>query len=230
MEHHTVPTTVLWDIDGTLVLNAASPGNLYHLALERAVGRDLVLLVGHKHGRTDAGLIAEHVRAHDLDDALIPTVSGHLRDLTDERYHRGERRAPAPGATALVRRFAELGWRNGLLTGNSAHRARVKLAGAGFDVDAFDWEHSYFGDEEVERTGVTTLAAAALAGTRAVIVGDTPRDGEAADAVGIPFVAVATGVYDVAALRATSAVAVARDCVQDAQLVEDAIAGLPSLR
>jgi len=41
---------------------------------------------------------------------------------------------------------------------------------------------------------------------------------------------VATGVYDVAALRATSAVAVARDCVQDAQLVEDAIAGLPPLR
>ncbi|OEI70027.1 HAD family hydrolase [Curtobacterium sp. ER1/6] len=230
MEHHTVPTTVLWDIDGTLVLNAASPGNLYHLALERAVGRDLVLRVGHQHGRTDAGLIAEHVRAHDLDDALIPTVSRHLRDLTDERFHRGERRAPAPGAVALVHRFARLGWRNGLLTGNSAHRARVKLAGAGFDVGAFDWEHSYFGDEEVERTGVTTRAAAALAGTRAVIVGDTPRDGEAADAVGIPFVAVATGVYDVEALRATSAVAVARDCVQDAQLLEDAIGAVPPLR
>ncbi|PZF59503.1 HAD family hydrolase [Curtobacterium sp. MCSS17_008] len=230
MEHHTVPTTVLWDIDGTLVLNAASPGNLYHLALERAVGRDLVLKVGHQHGRTDAGLIAEHVRAHDLDDALIPTVSRHLRDLTDERYGRGERRSPAPGAIALVRRFAELGWRNALLTGNSAHRARVKLAGAGFDVDAFDWEHSYFGDEEVERTGVTSRAAAALTGTRAVVLGDTPRDGAAAGAVGIPFVAVATGVYDVDALRATGAVAVARDCVQDAGLLEEAIAGLAPLR
>ncbi len=230
MEHHTVPTTVLWDIDGTLVLNAASPGNLYHLALERAVGRDLALRVGHQHGRTDAGLIAEHVRAHDLDDALIPTVSDHLRDLTDERYGRGERRSPAPGAIALVARFAELGWRNGLLTGNSEHRARVKLQGAGFDLGAFDWEHSYFGDTEVERTGVTAVAAAALSGTRAAIVGDTPRDGEAADAVGIPFVAVATGVYDVDALRRTDAVAVARDCVQDADLLEEAIAALPPLR
>ncbi len=230
MEHHTVPTTVLWDIDGTLVLNAASPGNLYHLALERAVGRDLALRVGHQHGRTDAGLIAEHVRAHEFDDALIPSVSGHLRDLTDERHRRGERRAPAPGAIALVHRFAALGWRNGLLTGNSAHRARVKLAGAGYDVDAFDWTHSYFGDEEVERTGVTARAAAALSGTRAVIVGDTPLDGAAADAVGIPFVAVATGVYDVAALGATSAVAVARDCVQDADVVERAIARLAPLR
>jgi phosphoglycolate phosphatase-like HAD superfamily hydrolase len=230
MEHHPVPTTVLWDIDGTLVMNASSPGNLYHLALERAVGRDLVLRVGHQHGRTDAGLIAEHVRAHDLDDALIPTVSRHLHDLTAERHRSGDRRSPAPGAVALVARFAEIGWRNGLLTGNSAYRARVKLAGAGFDTDAFDWEHSYFGDAEVERTGITARAAAALAGTRAVIVGDTPRDGEAADAVGIPFLAVATGVYDVESLRATGAVTIARNCVDDARLIEDAIAALPPLR
>lgn len=229
MEHHTVPTTVLWDIDGTLVLNAASPGNLYHLALERAVGRDLALRVGHQHGRTDAGLIAEHVRAHDFDDALIPTVSGHLRDLTDERFRAGDHRKPAPGARHLVQRFAELGWRNGLLTGNSEHRARVKLRGAGFDLEAFDWAHSFFGDEEVDRAGVTGRAAAALRGERAVIVGDTPRDGDAADDAGIPFLAVATGVYDVDALRATSAVAVAQDCVRDARLIEDAIAGLAPL-
>ncbi|MFJ3380464.1 HAD family hydrolase [Curtobacterium sp. NPDC090217] len=230
MEHHPVPTTVLWDIDGTLVRNATSPGNLYHLALERAIGRDLPQLVGHQHGRTDAGIIAEHVRAHDLDDGVIPTVSSHLRDLSEERHRAGDHRTPAPGATALVARFAEIGWRNGLLTGNSAYRARVKLLGAGFDVDAFDWEHSYFGDEEIERAGVTALAATALAGTRAVIVGDTPRDGEAADAVGIPFLAVATGVYDVDALRHTNAVAIARDCVTDAALIEDAIAALPPLR
>jgi phosphoglycolate phosphatase-like HAD superfamily hydrolase len=229
MEHHTVPTTVLWDIDGTLVMNASSPGNLYHLALERAVGRDLVLRVGHQHGRTDAGLIAEHVRAHDLDTGLIPIVTTHLRDLTAERHRSGEHRSPAPGAIALVAKFAELGWRNGLLTGNSPYRARVKLEGAGFDVAAFDWEHSYFGDTEVERDGVTARAAAALAGTRAVIVGDTPRDGEAADAAGIPFLAVATGVYEVEALRATGAVAIARNCVDDAQLIEDAIAALPPL-
>ncbi|WP_049973430.1 HAD family hydrolase [Curtobacterium sp. B18] len=97
-------------------------------------------------------------------------------------------------------------------------------------MDAFDWDHSFFGDTEVERTGVTARAAEALAGTRAVIVGDTPRDGEAADAVGIPFLAVATGVYDVEALRATSAVTIARDCVEDARLIEDAIAALPPLR
>lgn len=153
MEHHPVPTTVLWDIDGTLVMNASSPGNLYHLALERAVGRDLTLRVGHQHGRTDAGLIAEHVHAHAFEDTLIPTVSRHLHDLTAERHASGDHRSPVPGAKALLTRFAELGWRNGLLTGNSEYRARVKLTGAGFDADVFDWEHSYFGDTEVERAG-----------------------------------------------------------------------------
>ncbi|MBF4615235.1 HAD family hydrolase [Curtobacterium sp. VKM Ac-1376] len=230
MEHHPVPTTVLWDIDGTLVMNASSPGNLYHLALERAVGRDLTLRVGHQHGRTDAGLIAEHVRAHALEDTLIPSVSRHLHDLTAERQASGVHRSPVPGAKALLTRFTELGWRNGLLTGNSEYRARVKLTGAGFDPGVFDWVHSYFGDTEVERAGVTTRAAAELTGTRAVIVGDTPRDGEAADAAGIPFLAVATGVYDVDALRHTNAVTVARDCQQDAALIEDAIAALPPLR
>jgi phosphoglycolate phosphatase-like HAD superfamily hydrolase len=229
MPDRSTPTYVLWDIDGTLVYNAASPGNLYHQALERTVGHELDLLVGHQHGRTDAGIIAEHLRAHALDAGLRDRVSGHLRDLTTERARTGEHRTAAAGAPALVRRMAALGWRNCLLTGNSAYRARLKLQGAGFDTGVFDWGDSFFGDLEVERTALTALAAKQLRGSRAVILGDTPRDGAAADAAGIPFVAVATGVYDVEALRATSAVAVARDCVEDADLIVAAVADLAPL-
>jgi phosphoglycolate phosphatase-like HAD superfamily hydrolase len=228
-DHREVETHVLWDIDGTLVYNAESPGNLYHRALERTVGHDLELLVGHRHGRTDAGLIEEHLRAHGLDAGLREAVSGHLQDLTRERRDAGEHRTAAIGAAALIGRFSELGWHNGLLTGNSGFRARVKLEGAGYDVSRFDWEHSYFGDEEVERTDVTRRAAAALAGHRAVIIGDTPLDGSAAEAAGIPFVAVATGVYDVDALRRTNAVVVARDCETDADRIIRAIEALPPL-
>ncbi|WP_162236680.1 HAD family hydrolase [Curtobacterium sp. Leaf261] len=224
-----VETVVLWDIDGTLVYNASSPGNLYHLALERTVGHDLEQLVGHQHGRTDAGIIADHLEAHGLDGGLRGTVSGHLQDLSAERSRAGDHRTAAAGVVALVARMAERGWHSGLLTGNSAFRAEVKLRGAGLDVRAFDWEHSYFGEQDVARSDITRRAASALSGRRAVIVGDTPRDGEAADAVGIPFLAVATGVFDVEALRATGAVTVARDCVVDADLILDAIAALPPL-
>jgi phosphoglycolate phosphatase-like HAD superfamily hydrolase len=229
MLDRSTPTYVLWDIDGTLVYNAVSPGNLYHQALERTVGHELDLLVGHQHGRTDAGIIAEHLRAHALDAGLRDRVSGHLQDLTTERARTGEHRTAAAGAASLVSRMAGLGWRNCLLTGNSAYRARLKLDGAGFDTDAFDWGDSFFGEHEVERTGLTALAAKQLRGSRVVILGDTPRDGSAADAAGIPFLAVATGVYDASALAATSAVAVARDCLVDADLIVDAIAALDPL-
>jgi phosphoglycolate phosphatase-like HAD superfamily hydrolase len=229
MQHHPNATFVLWDIDGTLVYNASTPGNLYHNAVERAVGRDLDPLVGHQHGRTDAGLIAEHLKAHQLDAGLRDKVSGHLQDLTAERHEAGDHRLMTVGTVALMARMVALGWHNCLLTGNSAFRAKLKLEGAGFDVSLFDWTHSFFGDEDVERSDLTARAAKELAGSVAVIIGDTPRDGEAAGAVGIPFVAVATGVYDIEALRVTNAVAVARDCAQDADVVVDAIASLAPL-
>jgi phosphoglycolate phosphatase len=63
-----------------------------------------------------------------------------------------------------------------------------------------------------------------------VVVGDTPRDAEAAHAAGIPFVGVATGVHDLATLRATAAVAVVPDCAVGADDLIDAIAALPPLR
>jgi phosphoglycolate phosphatase-like HAD superfamily hydrolase len=229
MQDPTTATYVLWDIDGTLVYNATSPGNLYHRALERTVGQDLDPLVGHQHGRTDAGIIAEHLRAHQLDAGLRDAVNGHLQDLTTERHVAGDHRSAAVGAVELIARMADLGWHNCLLTGNSAYRARVKLDGAGFDTTRFDWDHSYFGDVDVDRTGVTRRAADELRGHRAVVVGDTPRDGEAAGAVGIPFLAVATGVFDVEALRATGAVAVVPNCAAGADAIVDAIAALPPL-
>ncbi|PZF61010.1 HAD family hydrolase [Curtobacterium sp. MCBD17_034] len=222
-------TIVLWDVDGTLVENAAVPGSLYHLALERTVGRDLEQLVGHQHGRTDAGIILEALRAHGLDPELSETVRGHLQRLSEERYRSGERRTPAPGVMALLQRMTDRGWRSALLTGNSAGRARLKLTSAGFDPDAFDWAHSYFGDEDVERQALTRRAAADLRGNRVVVIGDTPRDGTAADAAGIPFIAVATGVHDVDELGRTSAVAVVADCAEGADTLLDAVAALRPL-
>jgi phosphoglycolate phosphatase-like HAD superfamily hydrolase len=220
---------ILWDIDGTLVLNAPSPADLYHSAVERAVERELPVLVEHQHGRTDAGLIADHVRAHGFDEALISPATAHLQDLSEERHRTGARRRQAPGTDALLRRFAKLGWRNALLTGNSQYRAQLKLSGAGFDLGVFDWDDSFFGEVEVERDQVTGRAAGRLSGSCVVILGDTPRDGAAAAAAGIPFFAVASGTYTTDELQNTNALIVARDCVVDAQLLEDAIRSLAPL-
>ena len=141
-------------------------------------------------------------------------VSQRMDELSDAYLTDAARRQAAPGVDEAVRACAAAGWSNGLLTGNSPHRARVKLAGAGIDVDAFDWDRSWFGGRFVRRSDLTAAARGRPGDTTAVILGDTPADGEAADAVGFPFLAVATGAYAEEDLRATSARVVVPDLVE----------------
>ena len=212
---------VLWDVHGTLLYNSAKAGTYYHDAILHAAGvgpaADEPRAV--EHGKTDAQIITERLERWGGDPARFAAVSQRLDELSDAYLTDEARRQAAPGVDAALHAVVQAGWVNGLLTGNSRHRARVKLAGAGVDVDAFDWEHSYFGDRAVVRADLTAAARADLAGSTAVILGDTPADGAAADAVGFPFIAVATGAYESEALRETSAVLVMADLVE----------GLPAL-
>ena len=102
----------------------------------------------------------------------------------------------------------------------------MKLAGAGVDVDAFDWQRSYFGDRAVVRSELTAAARTDLAGLPGVIIGDTPSDGSAAAAAGLHFIAVATGAFDEATLRGTGAVLVVPDLEQGLPAVLAALAEL----
>ncbi|GAA4744760.1 haloacid dehalogenase-like hydrolase [Amnibacterium soli] len=205
--------TVLWDVDGTLLLNSAKAGTFYHDAIREVAGVGPVPGEPHavEHGKTDGQIISERLTRWGGDPALFDAVSRRMDELSDAYLTDAARRRAAPGVDAALHAVAEAGWANGLLTGNSRHRARVKLEGAGLDVDAFDWERSYFGDRYLRRSDLTAAARDDLAGASALILGDTPADGEAADAVGFPFIAVATGVYSAEELRRTSAVLVMQD-------------------
>ncbi|WP_233551306.1 HAD family hydrolase [Amnibacterium setariae] len=225
----TVPSrTVLWDVDGTLLLNSTKAGTFYHDAIREVAGVGPAPDEPHavEHGKTDAQIITERLERWGGDPALFGAVSARMDELSDAYLTDAARRVAAPGVDDALHAVAGAGWTNGLLTGNSRHRARVKLAGAGLDVDAFDWDRSYFGDRFVRRSDLTAAARDDLDGATAVILGDTPADGEAADAVGFPFVAVATGVYSVEDLRATSAVVVVPDLVEGLPLVLEALGRL----
>ena len=204
---------ILWDVDGTLVRNGKDAGNLYHESLERVVGGRIDNRLPNTHGKTDGQIITESLAAHGLDAALHSRALAHLDDLSRERHEAGNHREPCPGALEAVAAAATLGFTNGLLTGNSAARARYKITGAGFDADLFDWGFSYFGDRSPVRSEVTLRARAAVGDARVVIVGDTPNDGVAADAAGMEFIAVATGAFSAADLEATSATLVVDDLV-----------------
>jgi len=202
---------ILWDVDGTLVRNGKDAGNLYHEAIELAAGRAIDNRLPNTHGKTDGQIIEESLASHGLDSELHSSAIAHLDELSRLRHEAGSHREQCPGALAAVVALAELGWTNGLLTGNSGARARFKVTGAGFDADLFDWDHSYFGERARVRTELTGRARAEIGDARVVIIGDTPNDDNAAQFAGMEFVAVATGAFSAEQLRATSAILVVDD-------------------
>jgi phosphoglycolate phosphatase len=103
-----------------------------------------------------------------------------------------------------------------LLTGNYEEAARIKL-------EYFDlWRYfrcGAFGDDAEDRNGLLPKAMAVIRGcggpevapVEIVVVGDTPLDVACAAASGARSLAVATGGYDVDALRAAGADVVMQD-------------------
>jgi phosphoglycolate phosphatase len=223
-----VATTILWDVDGTLLLNSFSAGGeLYHVAVERAVGQELTPPLPRTHGKPDGLILSEILTHFGFDDAAWhERARTALDQLSDERAQAGDRRELAPGVTDALRAMTARGWHNALLTGNSLVRARVKLQGAGLGSESFDWDRSFFGATARDRSDITRAARAALPDETLVIIGDTPRDGEAARAAGLPFIAVATGVFSADELRATGAQLVVADL---AGSLDDVLAAIDAL-
>jgi len=133
------------------------------------------------------------------------------------RLHRARERCGA-GGRALV----------GLLTGNVEHGARLKLRSAGLDPARF--VVGAFGSDSHHRPDLPAVAARhaaqltgrAFSGADIVIVGDTPDDVACCKPMGARSVGVATGFYDVPALRAAGATHVFAD-LTDTQAVLGAL-------
>jgi phosphoglycolate phosphatase-like HAD superfamily hydrolase len=214
-------------VDGTLLLNGGHPGRLYDEAIADVAGVRPAGVRQAEHGKTDAQIITERLVASGLDPQLLPAVAARLDELSEAGSTGPWARRVAPGVEAALDAVAAAGWTSGVLTGNSPARVRFKFAGAGVDAGRFDWRHSYFGDRALTREAITTAARADLGpDVVAVILGDTPSDAAAADAVGFPFLAVATGVFSAEELAATSAVVVVPDLEQGRAAVLDTLGRL----
>lgn len=197
---------VLWDIDGTLL--AAGDGGIahFHKAVSNKSGKkQLPSLVA--HGKTDWQIIREILQEAELDLALAPAVSEELDRLSDV-YLTTARATLLPNVNEVLAQLKGKGIRNGLLTGNSELRSRRKLEGGGVNTTLIDWSAGFFGVRSPVRSALTASAREAHPETRLLIIGDTPFDGLAAKAAGIPFLAVCTGKYDRLAFKDSEAIAV----------------------
>ena len=163
-------------------------------------------------GRTDSWILSDAAAAHAIpshDVARFHDV--YIRHLVRELDQPGPRKGVMPGVRPLLDALVDRpDVYLALLTGNFEEAARVKLAY--FDL----WRYfrcGAFGDAAPDRNGllpkvlarVEACGGPAVAASAAAVIGDTPLDVACAAASGARSIAVATGGYDVAALRASGA-------------------------
>jgi phosphoglycolate phosphatase-like HAD superfamily hydrolase len=224
-----VTKLILFDIDGTLVLTGGAGGRAMARAFEEVFGLQHGMASISMAGRTDAWIVAQMAAHHGV--PCTPEIFEHFHDayighLTEEIHKPGPQKGILPGVREVLEALAAHSRAHlALLTGNFERGARIKL-------EYFDlWRYfaaGAFGDRTHDRNSLlaTALARVAAAGGPAiapaetVIVGDTPLDVAVAVAGGARSLAVATGSYDVAALRASGADVVVEDLMDIERVLE----------
>lgn len=224
---------VFFDIDGTL-LRAGDPAHAeaFVHAMREVYGLPATLDGVPLAGMLDSQIARLALARHGLTQEAIDERLAEMVARMGERYAAAVARESRierllPGVVPLAERLRERGFGLGVLTGNVRGVARAKLAAAGIE-DLFPC--GAYGDEARERGHLVEAAlrdaerryGVALTPARTVLVGDTPRDIEAARLGGAHVVAVATGRFGVEDLAAHDPDAVFPD-LSDTEAVVAAI-------
>ncbi len=204
------PTVLLFDIDGTLIDNAGSGRRSMDLAFQELHQRPDACESFSLSGMTDQAIVRkalEIIGVPATPEAISAVISTYLRHLAqqvlqveDARYrlHAGMREA-------VDAALARPGFAVGLGTGNVREGARIKLERVGihdrFSFGGFGCDHE--NRVELIRHGARSGAArlgVPLEDCRVVVIGDTPKDVDAAKGIGASCIGVGTGHFTPAQL------------------------------
>jgi len=143
-----------------------------------------------------------------IDGALPSLWDIYIQNL--RREIRAVEVRPLPGIIPLIERIEAAGepMLLGVLTGNVAEGARIKLNAAGLAADRF--RVGAFGSDHAHRPELPAIAVErarrltgiGYAGKEVVIIGDTPRDVACGAHLGVRTIATATGRHPLDELRA----------------------------
>jgi phosphoglycolate phosphatase len=223
-----VPRLVLWDVDHTLIENAGVSKEIYSTAFGILTGQ-------HAHhaaqtdGRTDRQIMAGMIAKHGASSYDWPQIMSALeRAGLAHRDVLAARGTVLPGVVELVTALAERpDVVQTVVTGNVRPNAQVKLGALGL-AKFFDLDVGGYGSDHVDRHRLVESAreqAAAKYGPEyrepgcAVVIGDTPRDVEAARLGGADILAVASGLHSADELRAAGARRVFADLADTAEIL-----------
>ena len=204
--------TILFDVDHTLLYTGGAGGLAMGRAFQQLHGVENAFRNIESTGRTDWSIFKRGLQTHDLfdeaddfDDALAEFIDTYVEHLATTL-----REAPGyiePGIPELLDALAARDdVRLGLATGNFRRTCLLKLEY--YELHAHLSEGG-FGEDAEERGDMVTRAIERVANgsqpQQIWIIGDTPRDVEAARANGVRSLAVATGDSTVEELRAAGA-------------------------
>ncbi|HUR94676.1 MAG TPA: HAD family hydrolase [Gemmatimonadales bacterium] len=214
---------VLFDIDGTILLTAGAGRRAIVAALADHVRDTGAFDAIRFDGKTDPQIVAEMLEAAGQPE---PRESDRVRAIC-ERYvvllareleRPTTRTTVMPGVHPLLARLeTEPGVVLGLLTGNIADGAALKLRAGGIAPERF--RVGAYGSDAAHRPELPAIAARRAEplfgrvprGTEVVIIGDTPADVACGAGIEARALAVATGAYSVADLAACGPHAVFED-------------------
>ncbi|MFI2190280.1 HAD family hydrolase [Streptomyces sioyaensis] len=227
-------TLVLWDIDHTLMVSGPAATSVYPRAFTLLTGRPPTATV-ETEGRTERAILQELLALEGVtgiaqsaaDRAMVRSLRAVAKELRDHSR-------ALPGAReALTALRAEPRVIQSLLTGNLLRNAVRKLRAVAL-YECVEAGIGAYGSDSAVRADLVGVAqqrarhryGAVFGPDNTVVIGDTVRDVQAARAGGARPIAVATGTYTVAELRAAGAEAVLPD-LRDTDAVLAAVLGGP---
>ncbi|MBB6431367.1 HAD family hydrolase [Algisphaera agarilytica] len=206
------PRLILFDIDRTLLDTCGGNRRAMERAGRTVFGERFDLEGIDRSGRLDSHILMD--AAYRLGQHLLAEQFNQFRTqyaIELESELDGQR--VMPGAVAWVKRLAEIeNVTLGLVTGNFASAAAVKIPAIGLDFSVFKANgFGGTGERRADLVGIARLRCPQAKIESTLIIGDTPRDIECARANGCPSLIVATGDYDADQLREAGAEDVVSD-------------------
>ncbi len=204
----TTPTILLFDIDGTILDTRGAGRRAISLAFEALHGRADACDHFRFGGMTDVAIIRQGLEAieapstsADIDRIVASYLENLAAQLTTTTSTRFE------GVTECLDMARVHGAAVGLGTGNVKAGAFLKLAQVGLGAAHFSF--GGFGDDHEVRSRLIQAGAergaqslkVPLQQARVIVIGDTPKDIEAAQAIGAECLAVTTGGFKEGDLR-----------------------------
>lgn len=217
---------LLFDIDGTLLYAKGVGRPAFAQAFQQAYGIEAHFDNVSFVGATDTAVIRTMAEAHGIlstpmhEEAFYIALTKQLDDalMATPPY-------VYPGVKDFLEALVARGYTLGIVTGNIRTTAWAKLLHANlasyFTFGAYSADH--YDRDEIAK--IALQRARVLGYDVKCLIGDTPKDSQAAHAIGVPSLAVATGWIDQNTLLAAGAEA----CLKDYHDIPNAITTLEDL-